>query len=266
MELALIAPTNALEDWGSITTYHMALAHLILSDEDYAKHYFELSQQGHFVILDNSVIELGGAVEVSTLLEAAALVNPAVIVLPDVLDDMQATHQAIHKAISDLLRANALNRFRFMAVPQGKTKEEFFMSYKHIAALSDIYMIGMPKRLGRYDESRGIGRANVIEEMLRLGLIDTSKPHHLLGVWDNPVEIKHLSKHNWIKGVDTQLPFWAAANGVKFDKEVGMIEKRKGRNITLDMAHIMDEDDLNNNIMCMLRWANWKNPKTNSSI
>ncbi|MNT73445.1 hypothetical protein D3C72_2121480 [compost metagenome] len=103
----------------------------------------------------------------------------------------------------------------------------------------------------------GLGRAIVLNELVANNVILTNVPHHLLGVWENPLEIKQLAEFKWIRGVDTQLPFWAAAEGIVWSQSLGMTERRDGRNIVLDDASVvLDEPTLNHNILCMQSWAN----------
>jgi len=261
MKVAFIAPVNALTYWGGITDYHMALTHLVLSNQAYRHFYWHKSRSGHYVILDNSVIELGASVEFNTLVSAAKLIEAKEIILPDVLDDSAATLKRAKECLYYAKHEGLTSKFRFMVVPQGKTLQEWIESYNDLKDLG-VWSIGIPKRLGRLyrtsdKKEQAIGRAHVLYYLCTHDLIDTRRVHHLLGIYDNPVEIKVLSAYDWIRGVDSQLPFWAAANGIRFHPEKGLLERRNGRNIILDDDVKLDDDIVGHNILCMLRWANW---------
>jgi len=263
MKLALIAPVKYLSYWGALTDYHMALTHLVLSNDEYAKHFWMMSNRGHYVILDNSVVELGSAVTFDDLIEAAEQINATEIILPDVLDNREATLKLAEDCLSKAWLKGLFRKYKFMVVPQGDTFPEFIQCYKDLCDLPGKCTIGIPKRLGRFfkheetdSRTRGLGRYFALLEMERRGIINTSKPHHLLGIYDNPLEIHLLSKYNWIRGVDTQLPFWAASEGIRFHPTEGMLQERNNRSLTLEQNVHLDNDIVGHNILCMLRWAN----------
>lgn len=254
MHVALISPTqhDLLNHYGRITHYHMALTHLVLEDDYYARFYRERSAAGDYVILDNSVIELGSSLTTDMLVEAGRKIRASEVILPDVLDDGEATvHQAM-AGISALARKQG-GGFKLMAVAQGKTIGEFLQCYRELASNRFIDVVGIPKRASRL--MPGTGRYPLLQHMLINKIIRQDKSHHLLGVWENPIEIKYLSMYNWIRGVDSVIPFWAASQGLRFDVVAGL-EGRDNRTLQLHEETKMDLDALNHNILCMLRWAN----------
>ena len=85
MKIAFIPSIHTLET--DNTAYHLALTHLVLKYSEYAEFYKKKREQGDFVILDNSLIELGKAASLHKVLEAAKIINPSEIVLPDVFND-----------------------------------------------------------------------------------------------------------------------------------------------------------------------------------
>ena len=69
MKIAFIPTIHTLET--DNTDYHLALTHLVLKYSEYAEFYKKKREQGDFVILDNSLIELGKAASLHKVLEAA---------------------------------------------------------------------------------------------------------------------------------------------------------------------------------------------------
>ncbi len=259
MKVALIPPAHYVAHYGMVTNYHMALAHLVLKDPAYAQHYRNASACGHMVILDNSIIELGQAVTMDELVKAAKAIDAKVIIAPDVLDDRKGTYERVQEAVSYMWSNSLFGDFQLMAVPQGNDLQEFIASYQELAELEEVEWMSIPKRVGRFiEDPQGLNRVRVLDTMSKLGIIDEEKQHHLLGIYDNPLEILYLNQYPWITGIDSQLPFWAANEGVIFNPVFGMQEQRGGKNIPLDDPTIvLDDATLNHNILCMLGWSNW---------
>lgn len=125
-QFAPVAPApilRALRNFGDnvLGRYHLLLAH------DVAKkphEYKDLLPQGSFVIMDNSVIELGYPVDKSTMEEALRIVPAGVIVLPDVIKDRSLTLDLTFQAADDYWDLLDHHCQVFMCVPQGNTLEE----------------------------------------------------------------------------------------------------------------------------------------------
>ena len=96
MLLSLEMPTGMLELVSPLTDFDFALTHLILADEEYRKYYKEA---GNFLILDNSVNEVGTPTTIRELEEAASYVDPDVICPPDFLLDADKTLDALEDAV-----------------------------------------------------------------------------------------------------------------------------------------------------------------------
>src|SRR5690606_14854074 len=85
---APVCPVHILKQLaaeGSMGTYHLPLAHDVLEHKDEYHNLFVKSRYADFIsttILDNSVIELGTAVDINVIGEAAKIVHANVIVLP----------------------------------------------------------------------------------------------------------------------------------------------------------------------------------------
>lgn len=254
MKIAFIPPLNLLNQYASISDYQMALTHLVERQPGYAAFYKERARRGDYVILDNSVIELGKSLHVDRLAHAADAIGAKEIILPDVLDDSPGTFVRSRES-AEFIRAKYGDKYKLMVVPQGKDLREFLRCYEVMAACDWVDVIGIPKRTGRFFESP-LGRRDLISHMVMNKYIDQSKPHHLLGIYSNPLEIYYLNIYDWIRGIDSQIPFLAAHHNIKFDPVKGMTEDRAGRSIELEYNYYqIDTNLLDHNIMCMLRWA-----------
>ena len=251
MKVAVIAPVPLLERYGAITDYHLVLTHLVLRDNYYTQFYQRRKRKGDYLILDNSLIELGEAMSISDVLRAAELVQPDEIVLPDKFKDGPATLELIKQTLKELPKDLP---YKLMAVPQGKDLHEWLECYNEILNLERIQVIGIPKVTQTYT----IGRAGLTTLLSQKNIIDHGRDYHLLGVWENPFEIALQARHYWIRGVDTSIAVLCGQLGIAFDFQRGLLISRP--EIKLDFYNASDPFPhiTENNILCMLRWAQCK--------
>ena len=165
---------------------HMFLTHLVEKYPFYAKFAKEVAG---YKILDNSLIELGGAVDLQRVLSAAEQIGADEIILPDVFQDGPATIKAVNDALSDLIDRypNRSWPYKLMAVAQGKNEEEWVSCYKQLLNNPDIDIIGIPKVLAKAHPE---GRPHFVNTYCALD----QKPHHLLGLWYSMQELEEYKK------------------------------------------------------------------------
>jgi hypothetical protein len=122
------------KDWLSLLSpvcdMDFCLAHLVLSDEYYRKFYKEQREKGRYVIMDNSMHELGHPMPPHELLEAVKRIEPSVVIAPDQLKQQRETLKWFFETLEVMPGTQ-----RIGAVIQGVTnaeRAEFFMKvHKH---------------------------------------------------------------------------------------------------------------------------------------
>ena len=154
---------------------HMYLTHMV---EKYPVYVEVAKNAPGYKILDNSLIELGGAVSVDRVIAAAETIGADEIILPDVFQDGEATIEAVKEALDTIHEKYKYAHvpFKLMAVAQGKDLEDWYNCYQFLKKTPEIDVIGLPKVLAKMHPK---GRPGVVEELCNVG----SKPHHLLGLW-----------------------------------------------------------------------------------
>lgn len=203
MRLALIPPTENLE-YVKDGQYAMALTHLVLSNEKYADFYAKLNK---YKILDNSAFEcqLQG---IENVVKAAKIISANEIILPDVVGDKDATIQATTDAIKWLKKNRLDKSYKLMAVPQGKTEEEWWQCFNAFNAVNDINVIGLSKLScpACFKKSISQSRLFITQEMQINNLQNNNKEYHLLG---GSFEIlTEMNQHpGWVRSIDTSAPF-----------------------------------------------------------
>jgi hypothetical protein len=169
----------------------MLLAHL----KDY---YPKKRNKNCYVIMDNSLIELGGAVDVETVYNAAVQCDVDEFILPDVFQDGAATIKEVNKGIKWLKDNGHLGEHNLMAVCQGATLSEFSWCFRELEKIPQIRCIGIPKIAATLLPE---GRPG-LERLWR----DTQKEIHLLGCWSNLVEFLSYERPAAIRSCDTCIP------------------------------------------------------------
>lgn len=246
MKIAHIIPTSYLDIIDSKFTpdFYMVLAHQVISDASYANFFAEKSKEGKHVLLDNSAFEFGGAVDDSVLLQAIDLVSPTEFILPDVLFDGNET---LNRTLY-FLDKHARKDVRYMAVPQGKTIDQWLESYKNLSKIPNISSIGIGAIYAKHDvfgvdRSYISGREYILDELKATRLLDTTKEHHLLGLGNSGhLEIEKLKKNDFIRSTDSSAAFIHGMQGKKFEKNEAY-QKLKEK-INLDQPFAEDNIDI----------------------
>lgn len=192
MKLASIVPVSYMEHTCDYD-YAMLLAHL-------SEHYPEnVIQNRHcYKIMDNSLIECGNAMSIDDVIAAAERCQADEVILPDVLNNGVQTFLNIMSALRKLHKMDKIKTFRWMAVCQGKTLNDFEMCFSTLCDTPEIHCIGIPKVASRFFD---IGRPG-LEYLWQ----NCSKEIHLLGVAKNLIELTQYKHPAKIRSVDTCIP------------------------------------------------------------
>lgn len=185
----------------------MFLTHLVEKNLEYRE--FAKNFKG-YKILDNSLIELKGAVSLDRLCNAACLINADEIILPDVFLDGPATLNSVYKALEDLKALRDTHRhkqnldFKVMAVAQGANGIEFCRCLSVLLHMGGIDVVGIPKVCAKLAQE---GRPAFEPQW---NIMDHDKQIHLLGIWYSFEELGRYDNLDAIRSLDTCLPAYFA--------------------------------------------------------
>jgi len=183
MRVATILPIPFLPLVGS-DDYHMCLAHL-LHHRAYRDFFVAQAQMGHFVLMDNGVVETGFAKPTAELFALADAVHPTQVCLPDSINDRRATLALFRSAVSQWDKSTG---FETMAIPQGETLEEWISCASHMLRAAEVTDGVTAMGITKFLEGKVACRADAIENVP--GLVDSDLDLHLLGVLgSDPTEI-----------------------------------------------------------------------------
>lgn len=213
----------------------MLLTHLVEKDDHYAQ--LAIDHSSTYKILDNSLIELGGALSMERLVTAADRIHANEIILPDEFKNGAETVRKAKESIEWLKAHNRLGDFKLMAVCHGATKEEFENCFSQLDAMDEIGVIGIPKVMCSFDWVRNT-RATLYSIFK-----DTKKEIHFLGSWYNLGEFIDLPKevYNKVRSADTclfaldviqKLGFYENRVGtIELDREYAEFDENKYRDL-----------------------------------
>jgi len=269
IKIAHEAPIDIFEEVQRFTDYDYALVHLLEQNPRYRDTFEKAIKKGREVILDNSIFELEEAFEADRFVQWVERLRPTWYIVPDALEDAVKTCKQM---------ADWNNRYpdvpgKKIGVVQGKTYEEIVNCYKYLDN-SDVDMIAISFDYSYYTVSVPhpnkyvswmLGRVKLLGDLLRDGVINKDKPHHLLGC-GLPQEFafyKHAD-YNWIYSLDTSNPIVHALKGIEY-KSDGLWSKESQKLHELIDTDIEDIDIslVRTNIQKFRWFANGQTPVGN---
>ena len=240
MKISFITPEGSLEDFVPMSDLHLIIANFVEKKAKYTKFFKEREE---YVIMDNGLFEVHTAMPAHELLKRAEMVNADEVVAPDVLFDGKETVESAKKFImsamdmeidmeSPFYQPKFHKKFKIMAVPQGKTPQEWVRCYEQLADMNEIDVIGLsclsiPKAFSKISGVKTImeNRLLAIQMLIDEGLIFKDVEYHLLGC-GNPLELMYQKQHNWIRSCDTSSPIVHGINDVLYDPYRGLMQPK----------------------------------------
>ncbi len=225
-KIATIVPTAHLPEIAHHTRF-MALVHL-LQDSTYFDFYKARADEGRWVILDNSTVELGEPWPMGSYLEEAIRLGACEILLPDWLHNRSRTMYAAAGGLT-LIR-NSPYRGAVMGVPQGRTQKEWADCLRDMLNMG-LNSIGISRRyLDMFGESRYF--ACIVAESVARGDVENLKIHLLGSGFQPEIDVAPCLQLPWVVGVDSAMPSYYAKAG----KELGAGAGQSAINRSIDFV------------------------------
>jgi hypothetical protein len=251
MRPALIPP-KGLYGTTVASDIHLCLAQI--DDPDYWTHYTRRPETD-YLIMDNGAAE-GKMVGDEFLLDRADVMKADEVVMPDVMEDAEATIErahdfmlTYHKWIGG--RSDMPQWFKFMGVVQSQGDMGGIMRLDAFKTMPYVTTIGIPRHLVRHDR---YFRYQILSHIRGMEL-DKRFEVHLLGTDPYvPYEISYIQEvHGWTRSVDTSMPYnWTIAGEPLAGGVVGI--KRPDGYFEKDHSWV-DRELLRENINRYMRWA-----------
>ena len=222
-------PVNMLSKSFEINDYEYCLPHLLDENDLYREHFKYAKESGSYIIMDNSLHELGKAYDTKRLLYWIKELEPDEFIVPDVWQNQTATLvNAKHWMRNYELPENTTKVAVVQAQNYGEAHEcynilNYHHGYKKIAFSygADWYADEFPHPNPLVGKM--MGRIMTISKMYKGGLIEDSHRVHLLGC-ALPQEFGYYADFPFIESVDTSNPIIHGLQGVKYNS-LGLLTK-----------------------------------------
>ena len=208
--------------------YDYCLPHLLDQDEEYKQYFIDARDKGRYVIMDNSLHELGEAYDFNRLRYWVNELKPNEFMVPDVWMDCHQT----------AAQAKYWKQFEFpeetkkIAVIQGEDKNQAYLCASLLQGLgydklcvsygatwyNDFFPHSNP------DMGKALGRVRFVQGLLKLKQLKDIK-YHLLGC-SIPQEFGWYDNHPQIESIDTSNPVMAGLEDILYDDH-GLNKKPK---------------------------------------
>ena len=230
-------PINLLSKSYDINDYEYCLPHLLDQNSLYKDHFIKAKKDGRYIIMDNSLHELGKAYDTDRLLYWVNELEPDEFIVPDVWQDKTATLVNAKQWISINLPKNTTK----VAVVQAQNYHEALECYS-ILQTQGYKKIAFSYGADWYAEEfphpnplvgKMMGRIMTISKMYKLNIINKSDRVHLLGC-ALPQEFRYYNDFPFIESLDTSNPVIHGLEGIKYSSN-GLFSKSKTK---IDKIHI----------------------------
>ena len=210
-------PLCLLDDSKRYNDYDYCLPHLLDKEPEYEKYFRNAKKEGRYIIMDNSLHELGEAYDSERLHYWINILKPNEFIVPDVWEDcVESIENAEIWSFNDYPE-----EVEPVAVVQAKTlheASECTKAYKRLGYKKIAYSYGAsyyndicvhPNK----DLGKALGRVFVISTLLKMGDLQFNDRVHLLGC-AVPQEFGWYKNIPCIESIDTSNPVMATLEDV----------------------------------------------------
>lgn len=205
---------------GPTYPYHMVLAQHLYDKDFTPTDYFMYFRRrcllnGYHIILDNGMYE-EQRVSFDYLLRATLELNPHVVILPDVKEQMGATLSG-GEVFKTLLKREKW-KGKTMTVVQAERGNLEQHVHAYMEAVKQSRWVGLPR-----NADFGVGdtlcrRANFLRELVKRKVYQQAHDHHALGMRDGSLEeLKSLAESGLVKSCDSSAPIWRGLQSFDLD-------------------------------------------------
>jgi len=253
MKISHESPLALLEQSRSYNDYDYALVHLFETEPTYYNFFKESVRQGRHVLLDNSIFELGKAFDSEKYIDWILKLHPTEFIIPDVLESTLGTMDST-LAFLDEYNSQIPKDIKRIGVVQGKNYNELIQCYQYMDEVVKVDKIAISFDYSHYLNlcphpnkwvGYTLGRAQTLTHLLKDGIINKNKPHHLLGC-ALPIEFMfYRCGFDWIETIDTSSPIVHGLLGVKYEFG-GLVNKQSIK--LVDLIHTVPDPEQIKNI------------------
>lgn len=229
MKVSHEVPLCLLEDSLEFNDYQYCLPHLLDQDEDYKNFFYKVKQKGVYIIMDNSLHELGHAYGSERLTYWINELKPNEFIIPDVWQD--ATQSIVNAR--KWAQIELPKEVTKVAVVQAQNFLEAgvcYQTYKDLGYKKIAFSYGAEYYLNHSSHpnkniAKSLGRIEVISRLYHSQMITNTDRVHLLGC-QVPQEFSWYKDMPFIETIDTSNPIMATIDGIQYGRN-GLLDKPK---------------------------------------
>jgi hypothetical protein len=241
-------PFCLLEKSREFNDYDYCLPHLMDQNEEYRNFFYESKKIGRYIVMDNSLHELGKAYNTERLMYWIKEIKPNEFIIPDVWEEYAASVVNARQWSKIELPEEVLK----VAVVQAKDLHEATLctrTYKDLGYKKIAYSYGAsyynnlcphPNK----DLGKAIGRFITITTLYKNKLLSDFDRVHLLGT-ASPIEFGMYHNFKCIESIDTSNPIMAAIGEIPYS-QMGLIRKPLAN---MNNYQDMSIDDINQDLI-----------------
>jgi hypothetical protein len=220
MKISHEVPLALLKVSSGFNQYDYCLPHLLDKHEEYKNYFTQAKKDGRYIIMDNSLHELGHAYDTDRLMYWINELEPDEFIVPDVWEDMEASINNATEWSKIKLPKTTLK----VAVVQAKSISEASECYTKYQSLG-YRKIAFSYGAAYYSElvphptraiATALGRVSVISKLYDTDIINKHDRVHLLGC-AVPQEFIYYKDMPFIETIDTSNPIMAGLEGISYN-------------------------------------------------
>ena len=237
MKVSHEVPRCLLTSSPEFNDYDYCLPHLLDQDEEYLQYFMDAKANGRYIIMDNSLHELGEAYDHKRLRYWVGVIEPDEFIVPDVW--MRCAETAAQAKY--WLQFKYPKKTKLTAVIQGENKNQAYLCANLLANL------GYSKLCVSYgatwyndffphtnaDMGKALGRVRFVQGLLNLKELKDIK-FHLLGC-SIPQEFGWYDNNPRIESIDTSNPVMAALEEVLYNERGLNVKPKANMNDYFDI-------------------------------
>lgn len=222
-------PLQLLEESKQFNDYDYCLPHLLDQYAEYEAYFRQSKKEGRYIIMDNSLHELGEAYDTSRLLHWISELKPNEFIVPDVWENASMSVRNARTWSSVELPEEVTK----VAVVQGKSYTDFatsYQSYKWFGYKKIAFSYGASWFNETFQHpnpyvSKMMGRLKTITNLYKHNIISDFDRVHLLGC-NLPQEYLYYNDFKFIESIDTSNPVIHGLERTRYS-EGGLLHKSK---------------------------------------
>lgn len=230
MKISHEVPICLLEQSKQFNDYDYILPHLLDKYPEYEAYMRQAKKEGRYLIMDNSLHELGTPYNEDRLLYWLGELEPNEFIIPDIWENAQ---NSFEKAVYWKDHILYYPKTTFVTVIQSRNFADagsLYKAYKNLGYEKIAFSYGADyyaKIMPHYHSptARALGRLKVIIDLCNQEVIDIKDRIHLLGC-NLPQEFLWYKAISQIESIDTSNPIMAAIGGIKYE-DYGLLFKPK---------------------------------------